>query len=294
MEQKAYSVILFYKYVTIEDPEVFLEREKAVCEVLGLRGRVIIAEEGINATLEGRKDDIARYSAHIKKDKRFRNVDIKETESAGNLFPRLSIKVRREIVSSHLPPAVNPRKDTGTHLPPEKLKKWFEEGKDFEIIDMRNEYEFAVGHFKNSRASGMNNFRDLGKVMPQFADLKEKTVLTVCTGGVRCEKASAYLKTQGFKDVYQLEGGMHRYMEQFPGEDFLGALYTFDGRVTMHFGGVREIVGICAHCNARSEQYADCKDDMCGNHFIACENCRDADGKAYCTSHVHKLLAPTF
>lgn len=280
-----HSIILFYRYVTIEDLHAFMEREKAVCEVLDLTGRVIVAEEGINATLEGKKGDIARYIAHLRKDKRFKLVDIKETEGRGDVFPRLSIRVRKEIVSSYLRAEVNPRKDTGTHLAPTELKQWFTEGKDFEIIDMRNDYEYAVGHFKGSHASGMKNFRDLEKVVPQFDSLKQKTVVTVCTGGVRCEKASAYLKTKGFTDVYQLEGGMHRYMEHYPSEDFLGALYTFDGRVTMHFGGEREIVGVCVHCDAASESFADCKEATCGNHFIACENCRDVAGNVGCLLH---------
>ncbi len=280
-----HSVILFYKYVTIVEPQAFMEREKAVCDALQLTGRVIIATEGINATLEGNKEDIARYITHIRKDARFKTVDIKETEGKGGLFPRLSMRVRDEVVSSYLPKDINPRKDTGTHLPPAELKKWFAEGKEFEIIDMRNDYEYAVGHFKGSHASGMENFRDLEKITPNFDSLKNKTVLTVCTGGIRCEKASAYLKAKGFTDVYQLEGGMHRYMEKYPSEDFLGALYTFDGRVTMHFGGDREIVGTCVHCGAKSEDFADCMNEFCGNHFIACTDCRDETGKVGCSIH---------
>jgi len=280
-----YVTILFYKYVRVEDPKTILDRERAVCAVLGLTGRVIVAKEGINATLEGVPEAIEKYIKHIQSDKRFKFADIKKSRSDGRAFPKLSIKVRSEIVASGLGDTVKPQKDTGVHLAPTELKKWFEEGKDFEIIDMRNDYEYAVGHFRNSRASGMENFRDLQKVTPAFAEYKEKPVVTVCTGGVRCEKASAYLKTQGFKEVYQLDGGIHTYMEQFPGEDFLGTLYTFDGRVTMDFGGDRTIVGHCIHCNESAETYADCAIETCGNHFVACDSCRDEQGKAYCPKH---------
>jgi UPF0176 protein len=281
----AFNTVLFYQYVTIEEPQVFLERERAVCEVLGLTGRAIIAHEGVNATFEGTEDAILRYVAQLKKDKRFKKTDFKITESTGRIFPKLSMKIRDEIVSSYLPKEVNPAVDTGVHLAPETLRAWFESGKDFEIIDMRNDYEYAVGHFKGSHESGMKNFRDLAEVTPKFEHLKQKPVLTVCTGGVRCEKASAYLKAQGFQEVYQLHGGMHRYMEKYPGKDFQGALYTFDGRVTMHFGGEREIVGRCTHCHAPSEAYADCLEDTCGAHFIACDACRDAGGRAGCPAH---------
>lgn len=280
-----HSIVLFYKYVTIDEPEALMERERAVCEVLGLKGRVIIATEGINATLSGESEMISRYISHMKRDSRFKNVDFKVTACGSDVFPRLSIKVRSEIVTSNLPRTINPRVDTGRYLEPSELKQWFEEGKKFEIIDMRNNYEHAVGHFKNSRASGMDNFKDLPKVAEQNADIKGKTVLTVCTGGVRCEKASAYLKSQGFSDVYQLHGGIHRYMEAYPGQDFKGTLYTFDGRVTMDWGGEREIVGKCVHCGGASEAYADCLEDTCGAHFIACAACRTEDGRAACPVH---------
>ncbi len=281
-----YSALLFYQYTEIAEPERLKERERAVCEVLGLTGRVIIAPEGVNATLEGTEDAIARYVEHLKKDKRFKKTDFKITEGNGALFPRLSIKVRSEIVTTHLPEAIDPTKDTGVHLAPEQLKKWFDEGKDFEIIDMRNDFEYDVGHFRGSHKSGMKHFRDIEQVVPQFAHVKDKPVLTVCTGGVRCEKASAYLKQKGFKEVYQLHGGMHRFMEKYPGEDFLGTLYTFDGRVTMDFGGEREIVGKCVHCGAPSERFADCLEDTCGSHFIACDACRDEKGRAACPEHM--------
>lgn len=282
-----HKVILFYAYVHIEEPQRLLEREKAVCEVLDLKGRVIIAEEGINSTLEGRVQDIRKYIQHIRSDRRFKYIDIKESEGTGKAFPRLSLRVRPEIVSSHLDATVNPRKKTGVHLSPAELKKWFSTGKDFEIIDMRNEYEYAVGHFKGSHNSGMHNFRDVQSTVPKFAKFKEKPVVTVCTGGVRCEKASAYLLTQGFKEVYQLNGGLHRYMEQFPGEDFVGVLYTFDDRVTMHFSGdaERDIVGHCTHCDALSETFADCALSHCGNHFIVCTGCNNEEGKALCKAH---------
>jgi UPF0176 protein len=281
----SHSIVLFYKYVTITDPHRLMERERAVCEVLGLKGRVIIADEGINATLGGDSEAIQRYVAHMKKDRRFTDVDFKITDSTPDAFPRLSIKVRPEIVTSHLGADIDPRISSGTYLEPTELKRWFDAGKDFTIIDMRNDYEYAVGHFKGARKSGMRTFKDVVRTATENADVKGKTVLTVCTGGIRCEKASAYLKSQGFTDVYQLHGGIHRYMERFPGQDFQGTLYTFDGRVTMDWGGDREVVGTCIHCGAPSETYADCLDDTCDAHFIACDACRNGTARAYCALH---------
>jgi UPF0176 protein len=210
------------------------DRLLSQCERLGLTGRIIVAEEGINATLEGTNATIDKFCAAFIRDPRFADVDIKTSESDGRAFPRLSIKVRPEIVASSLPKEIDPTKDTGTYMTPEELEARIQAGKAPVIIDMRNDYEYARGHFKGSLPSGMDNFRDLPKVVGNFEDLKDVEVLPVCTGGVRCEKASAYLKAKGFTKVYQLKGGMHRYMEQYPEGAFEGELYVFDRRHNWH------------------------------------------------------------
>jgi UPF0176 protein len=147
---------------------------------------------------------------------------------------------------------------------------------------MRNDYEFRSGHFKNSVNPKLGNSRDLPEVMPRLSPLKNKTVLTVCTGGVRCEKLSAYLMSEGFTDVYQLDSGIHSYMEKYPGQDYLGTLYTFDQRLTMDFGGDREIVGTCHFCEAKTESYVNCAYDTCHSHFLACDECQKKS-KPFCS-----------
>ena len=219
-----YQIILFYKYVHIEKPEEVKVWHDEVCAKLGLTGRCIIASEGINATFEGTVENIAEYVKELEKDERFKNIHFKYSEGTGQAFPKLSIKVRKEIVSLHLDTCdIDPNEVTGIHL----------KGRKFYIVDMRNVYEHKVGHFAGSILPPIENFRDLPKVVEQIKHLKNKTVLTVCTGGVRCEKASGFLITQGFSDVYQLDGGIVSYMEKYPNEDFKGKLYVFDGRVVM-------------------------------------------------------------
>jgi UPF0176 protein len=195
--------------------------------------------------------------------------------------------VRKEIVSLNLGVCdIDPNQITGIHLKPEELHKWFDENKEFYIVDMRNAYEHKVGHFEGSILPPMENFRDLPKVVQQISHLKNKTVLTVCTGGVRCEKASGFLISQGFTDVYQLDGGIVSYMEKYPNEDFAGKLYVFDGRVTMGFytdDKKHKIVGVCDSCNEPSENYVNCANPVCHRHFINCENClQKNEGKAFC------------
>lgn len=279
---KQYQVLLFYGYLTIENPEATASWLRSLAETHKLLGRAIVAEEGINATFEGILEDTENFVDDFKKDPRFATIEVKRSTGAGTSFPKLSVKVRNEIVGTRFPKEVDPRVKTAPHLSPEELKQWYESGKDFVVVDMRNSYEYASGHFKNSIDPGLNNSRDLPEAVSKLEDLKDKTVLTVCTGGVRCEKMSAYLMHEGFKDVHQLDGGIHTYMEKYPGEDYEGTLYTFDRRVTMDFGGNREVVGICRFCQGKTERYVNCANPTCHLHFLVCTNCIPLGETPYC------------
>jgi len=281
-----FTVILFYKYVAIDDPEVLKKEQMELCRSLNLTGRGIIAQEGINSTFEGKTEDIEKYIHHMQKDPRFNDVHFKKSEGTGHAFPKLSIKVRDEIVSLHLGERdIDPHCVTGKYITPEKLHDWFIQKKEFYIIDMRNAYEHKSGHFEGSILPDLHNFRDLPKELPKLSHLKSKTILTVCTGGVRCEKASGFLVENGFCDVYQLKGGIVSYMEKYPNEHFKGKLYVFDQRLVMGFHTYdpqHEIVGRCEACGGPSEHYINCKNTDCHRHFICCENCCDKNGQATC------------
>lgn len=287
-----YEVLLFYKYVTIEDPEAFKGFIRALAEKHQLLGRVLVAEEGINGTLEGLKEHTDAFVADMLTDPHIADMKIKSSRGNGQAFKKLYVKVREEIVGTRFPKEIDPRIKTGKRLSPEELKSWYESGKDFKIVDMRNDYEYQSGHFKNSINPGLEASRQLPEVIEKLEPLKDETVLTVCTGGVRCEKMSAYLLAKGFTDVYQLEEGMHAYMEKYPGEDFLGTLYTFDKRLTMDFGGEREIVGTCHFCKAKTEEYVNCGNDYCHLHFLVCENCKGEE-KTFCSESCTNFVPAT-
>ena len=302
-----HQIALYYKYTQIEDPEALKIAQKALLTRLGAKGRIIVAKEGINGTFEAKPEAVAEYIEYMKNltpvgnpvgDKPFADIHWKLSDGTedGTAFPKLSVKVRKEIVSLHLIDGsstaeeiaaadINPNEITGNHLKPEDLRSWYEEGKEFYIVDMRNDYELKSGKFDGTVFPGMANFRDLREKVNDIKNLKDKTVLTVCTGGVRCEKASGYLKREGFSDVYQLDGGIVSYMAKFPGQDFKGSLYVFDKRKVMHFSdpAKHEIIGTCENCDVLSEEYLNCKNLNCHKHFIACENCRDENGAAYCS-----------
>ncbi|MDI9354653.1 MAG: rhodanese-related sulfurtransferase [Cyanobium sp. MAG06] len=270
-----FVIILYYKYANIDNPEMIMERERAVCNVLGLKGRIIVANEGINGTLEGDRESIEKYKSHILADKKFKGMNIKESLGTGDAFPRLMVKVKDEIVSTKLPKNINPNRETGKYLQPHDLKKMYDDNEDFVIVDMRNDYELASGYFDKTIDLQLENSRDLQnpEILEKIRVHKDKKLVTVCTGGVRCEKMSAYLLDQGFEKVYQLHNGMHNFMEKYPGEHFKGALYTFDNRKVMHFGGNREIVGKCFSCNSKTERYENCANPICHKHFLVCEDC---------------------
>lgn len=287
-----HQVILFYKYVTIEDPKALMDSVRDLATAHDLLGRVLVAEEGINGTLEGSIENTEAFALELLKDARLADMNVKRSEGTGKAFRKLYVKVRDEIVGTRFPKNVDPRVRTAPHLSPDTLRAWYEEGKDFVVVDMRNDYEYQSGHFKGSVNPGLENSRDLPQALPKLEELKDKTVLTVCTGGVRCEKMSAFLLENGFNDVYQLENGMHAYMEKYPGKDFLGTLYTFDKRLTMDFGGDREVIGRCKLCGDSTEKYVNCANNFCHLHFLACENCQNEEGTCCSVDCIEKVAAP--
>lgn len=287
-----FTILLFYKYVHIDNPKGVCDAQRKLCEDLGLKGRLIIAEEGINVTLEGTTENTQKYIAELEKDPRFLNIHFKRSVGTGNSFPKLSVKVRSEIVSLHLEKDINPNEITGIHLKPEELKQWYEEGKEFYVIDMRNDYEYRVGHFKDSVLMPVQNFRDIPSALSHIEHLKEKTVVPVCTGGVRCEKASGLLVREGFKDVYQLDGGIVTYMEKFPAEEFKGTLYVFDKRVTMDFDPKEkhEVIGVCDKCGVSCETFFNCRNKQCNKKMLCCADCRTEDGTVFCSEECEKKV----
>lgn len=278
-----YQILLWYKYVPIDNPVHEMREQRRTCESLGLKGRIIIASEGINGTVEGTVAATEKYIKITEKDPRYKGIHWKKSVGTGSAFPKLSIKVREEIVSMHLHENdIKPWSVTGKYLSPEELHSWFENKQEFFIVDMRNDYEQKSGYFEGSILPPLTNYRDLPKLLPLLKDLKDKKVLTVCTGGVRCEKASGFLVSNGFSDVYQLHGGIVSYMEKYPNEHFRGKLYVFDQRILMGFNtkdSKHEVVGICEKCNEKSEHYINCDTIGCHRHFILCENCIEKFGQ---------------
>ena len=263
-----YPVILFYKYVDILDPEIFAGQQRVLCESLGLKGRVLIATEGINGTLAGPADRVDAYVAALREDSRFSDIEIKISRGCAATFPKLAVKVRREIVTLNvgaLPP------DRENHLSPAEWKGMMEEKPNVVLLDIRNRFESAAGRFENAIACDIEHFRELPQHLDQLEDLKEKTVLMYCTGGIRCEKASSLFKREGFKSVFQLHGGIAAYQEQFGNEHWQGECVVFDQRMTTRVEEGLIQIGQCAHSGRTTSRFVNCLHDPCHKLFILSE-----------------------
>lgn len=286
MNSTDFQVLLYYKYTKIDDPEALKIAQREICERLGLTGRILIATEGINGTLEGTVAATEAYVQELLADPRFSDIHMKRSVGTGSAFSKLKIKVRNEIVGTHFPADVDPTQRTGTYISAEELHAMLRGNEKIHIVDMRNDYEYNIGRFENSILPSLENSRDLAESVQELAALKNEKIVTVCTGGVRCEKMSAYLLREGFTNVSQLSGGIVTYMEKYPNKDFKGKLYVFDNRIAMGFetdSPEHEIIANCEYCGIKSDNYINCTDPKCHKQIFSCVNCV-ALGKTVCSA----------
>src|SRR5690606_17824219 len=226
---KAYQTLLYYCYSHIEDAEQYAADHLKFCKDLGLTGRIIIADEGLNGTVSGTVEQCKQYMDYVYADGRFNATEFKIDEVDTPSFMKMHCRYKPEIVHSGLrdPNIINPTKKTGKHLEPVEFME-MKDRDDVVILDVRSNYEHKMGKFKNAITLDIDNFRDFPAMINQLAQYKDKKILTYCTGGIKCEKASALLLHEGFKDVYQLHGGIIKYGKEAGGKDFDGKCYVFD------------------------------------------------------------------
>ncbi len=269
-----YRVLLFYKYVGIEQPQEIVDKHLEWCLKNGIKGRVFIAGEGINGTVSGTVENIGKYQEHLRSFAEFGDIRFKEDAAEGHAFFKMHVRLKNEIVHSGLEEVS--LKNGGRRLPPDKLLEFYEEGRDFIIIDARNWYESKIGKFRNALTPPMKNFREWKKVAEDLKDQKDKTIITYCTGGIRCEKASAYLVENGFKDVYQLDGGIVNFIKQYPDTYWEGGMFVFDERRVVTPNRREEIKHIakCYYCGEPTSYYINCHNQLCDKLFVCCHECK--------------------
>lgn len=291
------KVLLYYKFTPLNDPEAVRLWQKTLCESLDLSGRILISKHGINGTVGGHIDKVKAYIKATKQYPAFKGTMFKWSDGTGKDFPKLSVKVRDEIVAfgaaEELEVNENGVVGGGKHLTPAAVHKLVQErGQDVIFFDGRNTYEAAVGRFKNAVVPDARTSRDFLKELedPKYNDIKDRPVVTYCTGGVRCEILSSLMKKRGFKEVYQIEGGIVKYGQQYKDDGLWeGSLYIFDGRMNHRFSDKSKDIGECIHCHGNTSNYENCVVQTCNNLVLICEQCKTS--KEVCSDACQAQLA---
>lgn len=273
-------IILFYKFVPVIDPDMTRNWQRELCARLGLKGRVIINEHGINGTLGGPVKSLREYKKAMTETGTFKGIQYKWSDGGAKHFPKLSVKVRAELVT------LEPNEEfdvfnQGTALTPRQWHDYLEQNPDAIVLDARNEYESNIGTFKTAIKPKIKNFRD---IKPELEKLpKDKPVLTYCTGDIRCEYLTAYMKHSGFEDVYHLDGGIAKYGEEF-GDDghWEGKLYVFDKRMNIGFSDKAKDIAVCVHCGKNTSRQENCSVPDCHLQTVMCTECsKKYSGKCF-------------
>lgn len=286
-QEKPYRILLYYKYVHIDYPEAFTKQHLQFCQELGVKGRILIAEEGINGTLSGTVEQTTAYMRELKKDSRFSDIEFKIDEASAHAFKRLSVRHRPEIVSLKLGNEdVDPNELTGERLSPKEFYEQMQRD-DVIVLDARNDYEYQIGHFRNAITPDISTFRELPQwIRENLSDKKDKKILAYCTGGIRCEKLTGFLKKEGFQDVAQLHGGIISYGKdpEVKGRMWDGKCYVFDERISVPINRTEEdrVIGQCHHCGGTEDRLVNCMNPECNRQYICCADCEEKYRSSCC------------
>lgn len=283
------KIILYYKFVEVKDPQTVMFWQRELCERYGLKGRIIIADHGINGTLGGSLKGLKAYIKAMNLHTAFKGIQYKWSDGQGNDFPRLSVKVRKELVT------LNPEENFDVYgstkgLKPKQWHKYLKENPDTIVLDARNDYESDIGVFKvkNLVKPKIKNFRDIKPVLDELP--KDKPILTYCTGDIRCEYLSAYMSHKGFEEVRHLDGGIVKYGEAYGDEGLWeGKCFVFDDRLNIGFSDKSKDIGSCVHCGNKTSNHENCEDVSCNRLVLVCKDCKAKTSR--CELHVNSVLA---
>lgn len=288
------KILLYYCFTPLADPTAVMLWQRTVCQSLGLRGRILISSAGINGTVGGEIDACRTYVRRTREYPGLKDMEFKWSAGGAEDFPRLSVKVRPEIVSFGAPGELQVDEHGvvggGTHLSPEGLHELVAEREDVVFFDGRNAFEAQIGAFRDAIVPDVRTTGDFVAELDsgKYDALKSKPVVTYCTGGIRCEVLTSLMRARGFNEVYQLDGGIVRYGERFGNTGLWeGSLYVFDRRMHMEFGPAGDPAyvqrGFCEDCGAPTNSFANCDNEDCRTLRLVCSDCRDARGRARCT-----------
>jgi len=287
------KIILYYGFAPIADPEALKLWQKTLCESLGLKGRILISKHGINGTLGGDMSALKKYARQTKEYPGFKKIDFKWSDGTGNDFPRLRVRVRSELVAFNAPDEVivdaNGVVGGGKHLKPKQVDALVaERGDEVVFFDGRNAFEAKIGKFKNAIIPDVQTTHDFIRDIEsgKYDDIKDKPIVTYCTGGIRCEILSSIMIKRGFKEVYQIDGGIVRYGES-QGDKSLweGSLYVFDDRLNINFTPDAVTIGECEACSGPTSSFRNCGSLACRDLVLLCDACAEKPASLECKPH---------
>ena len=275
-ENMPFRVLLYYNFTPVPDPEAVRLEMEEFCRENNLLGRILIAREGLNGTVSGLAADTDAYMDWIGQHPVFKDTEFKIDPAPAHTFLKLHVRVKNEIVNLGVED-LDPSSKLDNYVEPaEFLEVLKNGGEDVVVLDARSNYEHRVGKFKNALTLDIDNFRELPDALGELGELKDKKIYTYCTVGIKCEKVSRLMIERGFKDVYQLHGGIIRYGHEMQGEDFEGSCYVFDQRVVVPVNTVNpEVVGKCQLCEGETELMINCANTACNQHFLICTTCAE-------------------
>ncbi len=266
------NILLFYKFNKIKDPEAFARSQRIFCREIGIMGKILIAKEGVNGSISGTKKQAEAYKKFLKNINGFEDIVFKEEPGNEHPFTKMIVRVRDEIV------AIKKKVDmskTGKHLSPKEFLNLYKKNdKNLVILDARNDYEWKIGRFKNAVNPDIKTFRDFPKFVKKFSKNKDKKIVMYCTGGIRCEKASAYMIENGFKDVSQLDGGIIKFCQEYPNTVWDGKCFVFDKRLMTDINQKENDLAGCEVCGGKCDLYRNCRNVDCDKLFVMCVECQ--------------------
>ncbi|MDZ5077044.1 rhodanese-related sulfurtransferase [Nesterenkonia sp. HG001] len=297
-------IVLYYTFTPLSDPEAVRLWQHTLCRELGLKGRLIVSPHGLNGTVGGELSAVKQYVKQTRTYGPFRDMEFKWSDGGAEDFPRLSVKVRPELVAFGVPDEVQVDESGviggGQHLTPHEVHELVEarraEGVEVAFFDGRNAVEARIGRFKDAVVPETETTRDFVAELDsgKYDHLKDQPVVTYCTGGIRCEVLSSLMRNRGFEEVYQLDGGIVRYGETY-GDSGLweGELYVFDGRMNTRFSQDSVTVGECTRCAAPTSTFHNCLDRGCSTLQLYCEDCRHIPETTRCAACEDRLSRPS-
>ena len=286
-------VILFYKFHSIDNLEKFQKEHIDFCNDIAILGRILVASEGINGSVSGTREQIDSYKKYITSLEGFNDVKFKEDSVLNHPFTRMQVKIRDTLIN--IGRDVNISKK-GKYIEPDELFKLYNDsayGEDFIIIDTRNDYEYKIGRFKDSIHLDIKTFRQFPEALKKIEHMKDKKIITYCTGGIRCEKATSFMIEQGFENVYQLKDGILTYGKEYPDTFWEGKCFVFDKRMFSDINSDKSPITNCELCGTSSDLNRNCRNVNCDKLFISCVKC-EKKFNGCCSKECHDELKQHF